>query len=85
MGKALDVVVYSRKGCHLCEEVEREVRSKEGAMVSLTVVDIDGGRLLQARYLTRVPVVTVGGREVFEGKMMDVGGRWRKKLAEMLE
>lgn len=84
MGKALEVVIFSRKGCHLCEEVEGEVRSVKGATVDLAVVDIDGDPSLQARYLTRVPVVMVGGREVFEARVMDPAGRWRERLARAL-
>lgn len=83
MRKGLDVVLFGRKGCHLCEAVEEEVRSK-GATIRLSVVDIDEDEALQGRYFTRVPVVTVDGREVFEAKMMDAGGIWRRALSEAL-
>lgn len=81
MGRVFEVTIFSKKGCHLCEAVEEEVRSVEDTSISLTVVDIEGDPTLQAGYLTRVPVVTVGGKEVLDANMMDVGGRWRKTLA----
>lgn len=83
MRKALGVVIFGKTGCHLCEQVEDEVRSK-GPLVELEVVDIDQDPTLQARYLTRVPVVMVEGREVFEAQMMDTGGRWKERLAAAL-
>lgn len=84
MEKTFDVVIFSKAGCHLCEQVEGEIRSTKGAQINLKVVDIDQDPSLQARYLTRVPVVTVDGREVFEARMMDADGRWRERLAGAL-
>ena len=82
--RALEVTVFGREGCHLCEAVEAEIRSIKGAAASVTVVDIDQDKALQARYWMRVPVVAVGGREVFEAKLMDAEGRWRKRLVAAL-
>ena len=80
----LKVVILGKEGCHLCDAVEAEIRSKEtGAEV--TVVDIDKDQALHERYWMRIPVVTVGGKEVFEAKMMDLEGRWRKRLPSLLE
>lgn len=77
------MVLFGREGCHLCDAVEAEIRSMK-VTVSLTVVDIDGDPALQSRYLVRVPVVTVRGREIFEAKMVDREGRWRAKLQSLL-
>ena len=57
------VVLYSRAGCHLCEEAEAHVRR---IAPDLPVVDIDTDPALTARYTVRVPVVEVDGREVAE-------------------
>ena len=78
-------MVYGKEGCHLCDEVEEAIRSLAGFRGSLTVVDIEKDPALQARYLVRVPVVTVGGKEVFEASMMDLRGLWRKQLSALLK
>jgi CO dehydrogenase nickel-insertion accessory protein CooC1 len=79
------VVILSKKGCHLCEAVEAEVRSITSAAKSIVVVDIDEDSGLHGRYWLRVPVVRVGGEDVFEAKMMDREGEWKKSLARLLE
>ena len=63
-----DVVVYSRPGCHLCEEaIERIVAfHREGYRFELHEIDIESSDLLLRRYLERIPVVEVDGVEVSE-------------------
>ena len=58
-----DVVVYSRPGCHLCEEaIERIVAlHREGYRFALHEVDIESDELLLRRHLERIPVVEVDG------------------------
>ena len=62
------VVLYGRPGCHLCEEA-REVllrlRAATGAY-ELEEVDIEGDDELHARYLERIPVVSLDGEELFD-------------------
>jgi glutaredoxin len=62
-----DVVVYSRPGCHLCEQalaVIEEVRAR--VAFALREVDIESDDALFKRYLERIPVVVIDGRESFE-------------------
>jgi glutaredoxin len=62
-----DVVVYSRPGCHLCEQalaVIEEVRAR--VAFELREVDIESDDTLFKRYLERIPVVVIDGRESFE-------------------
>lgn len=54
-------------------------------VAGLTVVDIDGDPVLHDRYILRVPVLTVGDKEVFEAKMMDTRGRWKATLESLLK
>ena len=66
------VVIWSRRGCHLCEQMEATVRSVAAGRgmppVELEVRDLDeAGRqdpALLARLTTRVPVLEVDGKEV---------------------
>jgi c-di-GMP-related signal transduction protein len=63
-----DVVVYSRPGCHLCEEAIEQIVAlhEEGYRFNLHEIDIESNELLLRRYLERIPVVEVDGLEVSE-------------------
>jgi len=63
-----DVVVYSRPGCHLCEEALEQIVAlhERGYRFGLHEVDIESNDLLLRRYLERIPVVEVDGIEVSE-------------------
>lgn len=63
-----DVVVYSRPGCHLCEEAIAQIVAlhQEGYRFNLHEIDIESSDLLLRRYLERIPVVEVDGLEVSE-------------------
>lgn len=58
-----DVVVYSRPGCHLCEEAIDAIVALhgEGYRFGLHEVDIESDELLLRRHLERIPVVEVDG------------------------
>lgn len=61
------VTLYSRAGCHLCEEAEAVlVEARRSVSFELTVVDVDSDPALADRYGVRVPVVAVDGVERFE-------------------
>ncbi|MDV3243825.1 MAG: glutaredoxin family protein [Nitrososphaerales archaeon] len=70
-GGARKVVLLSKRGCHLCEAVEAEIRSMTVVGAALTVVNIDEDSVLHDKYWLRVPVVRVEGEDVFEARMMD--------------
>jgi glutaredoxin len=63
-----DVVVYSRPGCHLCEEALEQIVAlhEQGYRFNLHEVDIESNDLLLRRHLERIPVVEVDGVEVSE-------------------
>ncbi len=82
--RAPEVVLFSKRGCHLCEAVEAEIRSMAAIGTSLTVVDIDEDSVLHDKYWMRIPVVRVQGEDVFEAKMMDQEGEWKNRLAHIL-
>lgn len=62
----MDVVLYTRRGCHLCEAVE-DLLSHHAPRAR--IVEIGGDRALEGAYGLRVPVVTVDGRAVAEGRI----------------
>jgi flavoprotein len=63
-----EVVVYSRPGCHLCEEAVAEIAAihGEGYEFELREIDIESEELLLKRLLERIPVVEVDGEVVSE-------------------
>ena len=62
------VTVYSRPGCHLCEEALEAIVALhgEGYRFELREVDIESDETLLRRHLERIPVVEVDGRVVSE-------------------
>jgi len=63
-----DVIVYSRPGCHLCEEALEKLIALhgEGYRFGLHEIDIESDELLHRRFLERIPVVEIGGAVVSE-------------------
>jgi glutaredoxin len=61
------VTLYSRPGCHLCEEAREALeRVRTQAPFELDEIDIETDDALHARYLERIPVVAVDGEELFQ-------------------
>jgi len=62
------VVVYSRPGCHLCDEALAEIAALhgEGYRFELHEIDIESEELLLRRMLERIPVVEIDGVVVSE-------------------
>jgi glutaredoxin len=61
------VTLYGRPGCHLCDDartvLERVRREMDFELVER---DIEADDTLLRRYLERIPVVAVDGRELFD-------------------
>ncbi len=64
------VVVYSRKGCHLCDIVKETLTEIQGkADFQWREVDIDADPELLQKYNDEVPVVFIDGRKAFKYRM----------------
>ncbi|PYX49200.1 MAG: glutaredoxin family protein [Acidobacteria bacterium] len=70
MSASPTVVVYSRKGCHLCEVVKESLDklSRHGAF-TWQEVDVDADSELRRQYNDEVPVVFIDGRKAFKYHM----------------
>lgn len=68
MSDRVEVTLYTRDGCHLCDKAKAAIRSAESLYrlrIDLQEVDIDDDDDLLARFTNDVPVVYVAGREAF--------------------
>ena len=56
------VTIYSRQGCHLCEDAHRLLESvREELAFEISVIDIDGDEALIKLYSDQVPVIHIDG------------------------
>ena len=65
-----EVIVYSRKGCHLCEIVKESlVKLHKRGGFNWRDVDVDSDPDLRRQYNDQVPVVFINGRKAFKYRM----------------
>ena len=61
------VTLFSRPGCHLCEEARAALESAQTrAPFEIDEINIELDDVLHARYLERIPVVAIDGEELFD-------------------
>ena len=59
--KTIEVILYSRSDCHLCQQAEADLKSLQAQFPHhLTVVDVDSDPQLQKTYGFNVPVIEIG-------------------------
>ncbi|MGA2855861.1 MAG: glutaredoxin family protein [Candidatus Sulfotelmatobacter sp.] len=70
MPESRSVVVYSRKGCHLCEVVKESLSklSRRGGFI-WREIDVDTDAELRRQFNDEVPVVFIDGRKAFKYRM----------------
>lgn len=61
----MKILLYTRRGCHLCEVAEDMLAA---AGVACERVDVDADRAAAAQFGWRVPVLEVDGRVLIEGR-----------------
>jgi glutaredoxin len=67
MPNGIQIEIYSRPGCHLCDEAKDvidRVRKRHG--FELRVVNIEGDPALESVYGTEIPVVFINGTKAFK-------------------
>jgi glutaredoxin len=64
-----DVVLYTRQGCHLCEEA-KALLLRHGLIPR--ELDIDADLQLQSQFTDCVPVVVLDGQIRFRGRVSEV-------------
>ena len=65
-----EVVLYSRKGCHLCEIVKESLgKLSRQASFQWREDDVNSDPELRRRFSDEVPVVFINGRKAFKYRM----------------
>ncbi|MDF2684387.1 MAG: thioredoxin family protein [Brevibacillus sp.] len=71
---AFELVLYGRKKCHLCDEVELTIRAlAEEFPLRLQMVDIESDPSLHEEMMLIIPVVEIDGEIVFRSISHVVG------------
>ena len=70
MSEKAHVTIYTRPGCHLCDEAKRVIlREALSDQFILEEVNIDCDPGLKERYATEIPVIFINGEEVFRHRL----------------
>jgi len=72
MSDRVEVTLYTREGCHLCDNAKAAIRAAESLYrlsIDLLEVDIDDDEELHARFTNDVPVIYVAGAEAFRHRV----------------
>ena len=65
LAAAPKVVIYSRPGCHLCDEMKAVVQKvAETLSLEIEEIDISTDPALDARYGLEIPVLMLDGKKV---------------------
>lgn len=81
---ANEVVLYSRKGCHLCEIVKESLaKLSRQTQFSWQEVDVDSNEALRRQFTDEVPVVFINGKKAFKYRMDEQD--FLRKLSRILD
>jgi 4a-hydroxytetrahydrobiopterin dehydratase len=72
MSDRVEVTLYTREGCHLCDQAKAAIRAAESLYrlnIDLREVDIADDDELHARFTNDVPVIYVAGVEAFRHRV----------------
>jgi glutaredoxin len=64
------VILYSRPGCHLCDEAKAAIKNSDSAgFYTLEEVNIESDDELLRKYKHDIPVVVIDGEEAFRHRV----------------
>ena len=76
----MKVTVYTRRGCHLCDEAKQVIESvRRRSAFDYEEFDIDSDPQLRQLYNEEVPVIAIDGRKAFKYRV--TAAELLKKLA----
>jgi glutaredoxin len=69
----MKVTVYTRSGCHLCDEAKQVIESvRRRATFDYEEFDIDSDPRLRQLYNEEVPVIAIDGKKAFKYRVTAV-------------
>lgn len=81
MAGGIQIIIYSKPGCHLCEVMKAEIAKAGGAeLYELKELNIETDAELLARYRHDIPVLMINGVEAFRHRL--TAEAFRSYLAE---
>jgi glutaredoxin len=77
----MQLIIYSKPGCHLCDEMKAVVKQavRERDDISVEEIDITRDPILLERYELEIPVLLIDGRKT--AKYRTTEGELRKAIA----
>jgi len=64
------VILYTRPGCHLCEEAKEEMKAADcQARYTLEEINIEGDEKLKELYGWEIPVIFINGVKAFKYRL----------------
>jgi len=82
MPEPIRIDIYSRPGCHLCDEAARTIELYRGNIpVVLNTINVESRADLEKRYGTDIPVVMLNGTEAFRHRVN--GPELERKLKQL--
>ena len=70
MQRKIEVVIYSKPGCHLCEEMKTEIaRANCSDLYLLKEINIESDPELLKQYQHDIPVLKIDGVETFRHRL----------------
>ena len=82
MSRNIAVTMYTRAGCHLCDEAKQAILNAAcDGEFTLEEVDISGDPALELRYGLKIPVICLDGVEVWRYRLS--ADEFRSKLRKV--
>ena len=70
MPESIRIEIYSRPGCHLCDDAKTTIQPFASRYpIALTVTDVDSDDALRQAYGTEIPVIMINGKEAFRHRV----------------
>jgi len=70
MPEPIRIEIYSRPGCHLCEDAKAVIEQfRESYPIVMNVIDIESSAELEHRYGVDIPVVFINGDEAYRHRV----------------
>ena len=66
MASKAQVIIYSKPGCHLCDEAKAAIRAAGcNDQITLTEINIESDPELMSKYRYDIPVIAINGLDTF--------------------